>query len=145
MKSRCRLDEAGNRRGGIGGYTGFHGVHGKLMKTRFVVKKMGPDYSLHKSYNGRPVTFILKNMKDGKFELYPATYVFVNSISHYDYVRVENRFCRNKQVIFKVLKELKKINFLNRISNISHYLKPNEGNKKKVKSFLLKDLDKLLV
>jgi len=97
-------------------------------KGKFAVSKKGNTITLHKTSNGRPCTIILEKQANGKYHLLPATYEFKSAVSRYDYDQVENRYCRNADLIFSVFEELRKKELLHLVANKNSWVTLNPAN-----------------
>ena len=109
-------------------------IYDMLKETGMAVEKRGQSFLIHKTFGSKPVTVALKKVagKSG-YEIWPVTYLFKNSLSFYDYSKKENRYTRNKTVIFSILKKLQKVGALNFINNRLKYLVVNKVKKLSVK------------
>ena len=82
----------------------------KLKKERFwTVRERGRSLELAKSVNGRMVIVaLLYQPKTRKYTLVFPSYVFQSAISHFGPVTEEVRFCRNKSMLFSLIRMLKR-------------------------------------
>ena len=97
-------------------------------KGKFAVSKKKDTITLHKTSNGRPCTIILEKQSNGKYHLLPATYEFKSAVARYDYEQVENRFCRNADLIFSVFEELRRKELIHLVSNTNSWVTLNPAN-----------------
>lgn len=81
---------------------------------------------------GHPVTVLLEPAGRNKYNLKFPTYTFVSHVSHFSPKEEEHRFCRNKHVLFSVIKDLKKVDLWDKVQN-KDFLRVNPNNKKSSK------------
>lgn len=67
--------------------------------------------------------------ESNSFEVQAPTYRYYSKISYYDFKTPEHRWIRNKDVLFSLIKNLKKCGLWNKISN-KDFLMVNEYNPK---------------
>jgi hypothetical protein len=65
---------------------------------------------------------------DDSFELQEPTYRYYSKISYYDFRRPEARWTRNKNLLFSLIRNLKRSGFWERLSN-KDFLVVNKSNK----------------
>lgn len=79
------------------------------------------------------------DLKSNSFEIQAPTYKYYSKISHYDYNRSERRWLRNKDFIFRIIRNLKASGLWDFVSN-KDFIIVNEYNKNSNHRQLLKDL-----
>jgi hypothetical protein len=94
---------------------------------------------------GRPVTVLLEPEGRDAYNLKFPTYTFTSAVSHFSPKEEERRFCRNKMVLFQIIKDLKKVELWDKIKNKDFLIvNPNNKNMAKKKSTLQETLDSIL-
>lgn len=87
---------------------------------------------------------LLYDSVDNTFELQEPVYRYYSKISFYDFKRPENRWTRDKELIFSIINNLKKSGFWDKISN-KDFLIVNSYNKRanvKERIKVLKEIQK---
>ena len=114
-------------------------------KGGWIVQSSPAEIVLTKNFNRKPVSIVLyKNKDKDTYILRPAVYEFHSTVSHFDYIGdIENRWTRNKQIFYAVVKLLKDVKAWKSISN-PDFLKVNTFNKKSKKYDLQENLRELI-
>lgn len=83
---------------------------------------------ISKDFNKRPITIKLEKRSNNLYHLVFPSYIYQSAISHYTSSENESRFCRNKTLLFQLIRYLKHTGAWNFIDNIN-FLKVNTLNK----------------
>lgn len=109
------------------------------------VKVNYPTVEIVKYDKAKEVTItLLYDSIDGTFELQEPVYRYYSKISFYDFKRPENRWTRDKGLLFSIINNLKRSGFWEKISN-KDFLIVNSYNKKanvKERMKVLKEIQK---
>lgn len=63
------------------------------------------------------------------FEIQAPTYKYLSKISHYDFKQIERRWCRDKDVLFNLIKNLQHCNLWDKVSN-KDFITVNANNER---------------
>ena len=110
-----------------------------------ILKKPEGVLYLKKLVNGLDISVLLKPTvnTDTYFLSFP-TYVFESKVSHFSPGYEENRFCRRKDVLVRVIRIFQRIDIWKCITNKKELLKVNSNNKRSNKKELNAFLKSLL-
>jgi hypothetical protein len=67
--------------------------------------------------------------KSGIFEIQPLDTIYVNKISHFDYLNPERRLVRNKSLIISYVNDLKKCKLWDKVINKDFLIVNTQNNK----------------
>lgn len=109
-----------------------------------VEEKAGGDITMTKIINGRAVHVGLHRQPGKKkYELRFPSYVFQSTISHFGPASDEIRLCRNKHLLFTLIRALKRSAAWPLIDN-QRFLVINSANPRSNKAVLKKQLDDIV-
>jgi hypothetical protein len=83
----------------------------------------------YKTILGKTISIVLEREPTG-YVLCPVEYRYQNKISYLDYGFEEQRWSRNKNILFAFINLLKRAGIWDLIKNKNSFLKVNESNKK---------------
>lgn len=119
-------------------------VISRLLSQRyFSVATQGEDLVLIRNFGGRPLKLILENVDKGKFWVYPPTYYFYSTTSHFDYMEEENRYSRRKTTITSIVRKLKESGVWDLIEN-KNFFRVNNNNKSMDRDKVYKEYNRVL-
>jgi hypothetical protein len=108
----------------------------------FLTGIIGNKMRLNKTVNGRPVSVFITRI-NGKLSLEFPKYIFNSMCADYEPSDTELRYCRNKVLLFHLVRTLKRSRVWNYIDN-KNFIKVNTHKKKSDKKSLEKRLHQIL-
>lgn len=108
----------------------------------WLVREVSGGIELVRNISGKAVTVTLRSNGHGQYDLVFPSYIFQSTISHFSPSRAEVRFCRNKQLLFSLIKVLKRSAAWKFISN-KEFMVVNDQNPKSNKKDLKSQLKNL--
>ncbi len=108
-------------------------------KTWLINEDQDGNVVMTKEFYGRPVKIRLVKIASKEYHLIFPSYIFRSKISHFTSVENEMRFCRNKVLLFQVLRTLKHTGASQYIQN-KQWLKINGDNEDADKNELKEEL-----
>lgn len=112
---------------------------------KWLVNPTPAGVSVTLKHGGRAITvrFLPSTSSKGAWYLDFPSYLFRSATSHFRSATPESRFCQNKQMLFSLIRHLKKIGVWEHVEN-KGFLEVNEDNQKSPKKDLRKALEELL-
>jgi hypothetical protein len=105
-----------------------------------IIRVIYPAIKISKYQKDREISVVLLyDSIDDTFELQEPVYRYYSKISYYDFKRPENRWTRNKEFLFTLIRNLKRCSLWEKISN-KDFIGINEFNKEISSEYRLKIL-----